>query len=50
MAPPPLYREFEQRRDQPRYDDRGYGKGYDRDYDRRRHKKKEGWLGDLFDF
>jgi Zn-finger nucleic acid-binding protein len=27
-----------------------YGKGYDRDYDRRRHKKKEGWLGDLFDF
>jgi Zn-finger nucleic acid-binding protein len=50
MAPPPLYREFEQRRDQPRYDDRGYGKGYDRDYDRHRHKKKEGWLGDLFDF
>jgi Zn-finger nucleic acid-binding protein len=55
MAPPPLYRNFEPRReeprrDQPRYDDRNYGKGYDRDYDRRRHKKKEGWLGDLFDF
>ena len=34
-----------------RYDDRKYGKqGYDRDYDRRRPKKKEGWLGDLFDF
>jgi uncharacterized protein len=54
MAPPPLYRNFEPRRDeprrdQPRYDDRNYGKGYDRDYDRR-HKKKEGWLGDLFDF
>ena len=27
-----------------------HGKGYDRDYDRRRPKKKEGWLGDLFDF
>lgn len=61
MAPPPLYRDFEPRRDQhrrdleprrdqPRYDDRSYGKGYDPDYDRRRHKKKEGWLGDLFDF
>ena len=54
MAPPPLYRDFERRdqprRDQPRYDDRSYGKGYDRDYDRRHHKKKEGWLGDLFDF
>ncbi|RAX45103.1 hypothetical protein DQ354_11825 [Arthrobacter sp. AQ5-06] len=24
--------------------------GYDRDDDRRRPKKKEGWLGDLFDF
>jgi Zn-finger nucleic acid-binding protein len=50
MAPPPLYRNHEPRREQPRYDDRGHGKGYDRDYDRRRPKKKEGWLGDLFDF
>lgn len=50
MAPPPLYRNNEPRRDQARYDDRGHGKGYDRDYDRRRPKKKEGWLGDLFDF
>jgi len=65
MVPPPLYQNHEPRRDQPRYDkpgydkpgydkprsdDRGYGKGYDREYDRRRPKKKEGWLGDLFDF
>jgi Zn-finger nucleic acid-binding protein len=55
-VPPPLYPNFEPRRGQPRYeepryDDRKYGKqGYDRDYDRRQHKKKEGWLGDLFDF
>jgi Zn-finger nucleic acid-binding protein len=62
IVPPPLY-DIDPRRDersqryrpeQPRYDDRGqdrnYGKGYDRDYDRRRPKKKEGWLGDLFDF
>jgi Zn-finger nucleic acid-binding protein len=60
-TPPPLYPNFEPRRDQPRYDqprydqprydERKYGKqGYDRDYDRRGHKKKEGWLGDLFDF
>jgi Zn-finger nucleic acid-binding protein len=55
-TPPPLYPNFEPRRDQPRYDqprydDRKYGKqGYDRDYDRRGQKKKEGWLGDLFDF
>ncbi len=60
-VPPPLYPNFEPRREQPRfdqpryddrkYDDRKYGKqGYDRDYDRRRPKKKEGWLGDLFDF
>lgn len=50
-APPPLYnRDYLER---PRYDDRkdrNYGKqGYERDYDPRR-KKKEGWLGDLFDF
>jgi Zn-finger nucleic acid-binding protein len=50
MAQPPLYRDYEPRREQPRYDDRGNGKGYDRDHDRRRPKKKEGWLGDLFDF
>ena len=55
-VPPPLYPNFEPRReqpryDQPRYDEREYGKkGYDRDYDRRRPKKKDGWLGDLFDF
>lgn len=55
-VPPPLYPNFQPRREQPRYDDR-YGKddrsgkqGYDRDYDRRRHQKKEGWLGELFDF
>lgn len=50
-AQPPLYPNFEPRRDQPRYDDRKHGKqDYDRGYDNRRHKKKEGWLGDLFDF
>ncbi len=50
-TPPPLYtRDYLER---PRYDDRNdrnYNKGHDRDYDRRKHKKKEGWLGDLFDF
>jgi Zn-finger nucleic acid-binding protein len=55
MVPPPLYPEQDLRREQPRYDrprydDRGHGKAHDRDYDRRRPKKKEGWLGDLFDF
>jgi Zn-finger nucleic acid-binding protein len=51
-TPPPLYPNLEPRREQPRYDDRKYGKqGYDHDYDRRRQqKKKEGWLGELFDF
>jgi Zn-finger nucleic acid-binding protein len=51
-TPPPLYPNFEPRREQPRYDDREYGKqGHDRDYDRRhQQKKKEGWLGELFDF
>ncbi|WP_426226787.1 zf-TFIIB domain-containing protein [Pseudarthrobacter sp. DSP2-3-2b1] len=55
-VPPPLYPNFEPQRgqpryDQPRYDDRKHGKqGYGSDYDRRRPKKKEGWLGDLFDF
>lgn len=51
-VPPPLYPDFEPRREQPRYDqprhdDRKYSKP---GYDRRRPKKKEGWLGDLFDF
>jgi uncharacterized protein len=59
--PPPLYhldprredprrddrrpdeRRYDERRDRPRYDQPGYD-------DRRRPKKKEGWLGDLFDF
>ncbi|XAS67409.1 zf-TFIIB domain-containing protein [Micrococcaceae bacterium Sec5.7] len=60
LVPPPLYQNFEprreqpsydDRREQPRHDDRSYGKkGYDRDDDRRGPKKKEGWLGDLFDF
>jgi Zn-finger nucleic acid-binding protein len=49
-VPPPLYPNFQPRKDQPRYDDRHGKQGYDRDYDNRRHKKKEGWLGDLFDF
>jgi Zn-finger nucleic acid-binding protein len=48
--PPPLYPNFQPRKDQPRYDDRHGKQGYDRDYDNRRHKKKEAWLGDLFDF
>lgn len=54
--PPPLYnldprrddrrpddRRFEERRDRPRYEQPRYD-------DRRRPKKKEGWLGELFDF
>lgn len=49
--PPPLYnldarrddRRYEDRRDRPRSDQHHYD-------DRRRPKKKEGWLGDLFDF
>lgn len=59
--PPPLYnldprrddrrpddrryddRRFDERRDRPRYDQPRYD-------DRRRPKKKEGWLGELFDF
>lgn len=53
IAPPPLYNPFESRPGKQRYDDR---RDYDRpDYDRRdeygrKRKKKEGWLGDLFDF
>ncbi|MFE4196006.1 zf-TFIIB domain-containing protein [Paenarthrobacter sp. NPDC056912] len=60
IAPPPLYNPFESRPQQPRYDDRDR-RDYDRrDYDRRsgsdrdqygrKRKKKEGFLGDLFDF
>jgi Zn-finger nucleic acid-binding protein len=46
-APDPRYA----RNDRPRPDDRNYGtQGYSRDHDRRQPKKKEGWLGDLFDF
>jgi Zn-finger nucleic acid-binding protein len=54
--PPPLYnldprrddrrpddRRFEERRDRPRYEQPRYD-------DRRRPTKKEGWLGELFDF
>ncbi len=57
-VPPPLYnldpRRDDRRPDDRRYDERRDGRvrpaGYDRDDDRRRPKKKEGWLGDLFDF
>ena len=63
--PPPLYnvdprrndrrpddrydeRRYDDRRDRPRPDQSRYEQPrYD---DRRRPKKKEGWLGDLFDF
>ncbi|MFD5277104.1 zf-TFIIB domain-containing protein [Pseudarthrobacter sp. NPDC058362] len=49
-VPPPLYTGHDQRRDERSYDGRRNDKpGYDRDYGRR-PKKKEGWLGDLFDF
>jgi uncharacterized protein len=49
--PPPLYniaprrddRRFDERRDRSRYDQPRYD-------DRRRPKKKEGWLGEMFDF
>jgi uncharacterized protein len=49
--PPPLYniaprrddRRFDERRDRSRYDQPRYD-------DRRRPKKKEGWLGEIFDF
>ncbi len=50
LVPPPLYPGFEPRREQRGYDDRRYGKDHDRDHDRRRHKKKDGWLGEMFDF
>jgi Zn-finger nucleic acid-binding protein len=49
--PPPLYnveprrddRRYDERRDRPRYDQPHYD-------DRRRPKKKESWLGEMFDF
>ncbi|MDQ0823482.1 Zn-finger nucleic acid-binding protein [Arthrobacter sp. V4I6] len=49
--PPPLYnvdprrddRRYGERRDRPRYDQPRYD-------ERRRPKKKEGWLGEMFDF
>ena len=63
LIPPPLYnnnldprrddrrpddRLYDERRDRPRYDQPRHD---DRRYDdRRRAKKKEGWLGELFDF
>ncbi|MET1066205.1 MAG: zf-TFIIB domain-containing protein [Arthrobacter sp.] len=54
--PPPLY-SFDPRRDDRRPDDRRYDERRDRPRydqprydDRRRPKKKEGWLGELFDF
>ncbi|WCI07869.1 zf-TFIIB domain-containing protein [Arthrobacter sp. OVS8] len=59
--PPPLYnldpRRDDRRPDDRRYDDRRYDERRDRPRydqprydDRRRPKKKEGWLGELFDF
>ncbi|WP_309476774.1 zf-TFIIB domain-containing protein [Arthrobacter sp. ISL-95] len=60
IAPPPIYNPFESRPQQPRYDDRDrrdYDRrdndrrdSYDRDQYGRKRKKKEGFLGDLFDF
>lgn len=60
IAPPPLYNPFESGPARPRYDDRRGSQDYDRDnrrrdgYNRdeygRKRKKKDGWLGDLFDF
>ena len=54
--PPPLYspdpRRDDRRPDDRRFDDRRYDERRDRPRydDHRRPKKKEGWLGDLFDF
>jgi len=65
-VPPPLYaapdprrdsarpdeRRYDERRDRPRYDQpRHDDRRYDEPrYDDRRRKRKEGWLGELFDF
>jgi uncharacterized protein len=51
LPPPPLYnvapprddRRYDERKDRPRYDQPRYD-------ERRRPKKKEGWLGEIFDF
>jgi Zn-finger nucleic acid-binding protein len=50
LVPPPLYgaSRSDERRDRPRYEEPRYDKK--RFDDRRRPKKKEGWLGELFDF
>ncbi|CAN7566051.1 zf-TFIIB domain-containing protein [Arthrobacter sp. LjRoot78] len=62
LIPPPLYNNLDPRRDDRRPDDRRYDDRRDRHRydqprhddrrydDRRRPKKKEGWLGELFDF
>lgn len=57
LIPPPLYNNPDPRRDDRRPDDRRYDDRRDRPRydqprydDRRRPKKKEGWLGELFDF
>lgn len=61
LIPPPLYNNLDPRRDDRRPDDRRYDdrrerprhdqpRHDDRRYDDRRPKKKEGWLGELFDF
>jgi Zn-finger nucleic acid-binding protein len=49
--PPPLYN-VDPRHDDRRYDDRRDRQRYDQSRydDRRRPKKKEGWLGEMFDF
>ncbi|MFF1383770.1 zf-TFIIB domain-containing protein [Arthrobacter sp. NPDC058288] len=57
LIPPPLYNNHNPRRDDRRPDERRYDDPRDRPRydqprydDRRRPKKKEGWLGELFDF
>lgn len=62
LIPPPLNNNLDPRRDDRRPDDRRYDDRRDRPRydqprqddrrydDRRRPKKKEGWLGELFDF
>jgi len=51
QTPPPLYnRDYLERPNYDQRNDRSYNKqGHERGYDPRR-KKKESWLGDLFDF
>lgn len=56
LPPPPLYNVDSRRDDPRRSDDRRGDDRRDRprygqpDYDDRRRAKKEGWLGELFDF